>query len=112
MQHDIDEVIYESHILIVKKDYQQAKVRLEGLLEEGNHLSTSQKLNVLNKLLEISFIQKEYEQANVFGHQLYELVINRDNYKKVKDRLYYRLCKSDNWKSGRHFFSDICKNSN
>jgi len=107
-KEDIEELIYESHLLIVKKEYNEANVRLQKLLTIQGELSSSQKLNVLNKLLEISFIQKKHEDSNIYGHQLFDLMKDTPKYEEARKRLYNRVCVSDDWQGARTFFTDIC----
>jgi hypothetical protein len=107
---DTDELIYESHLLVVEKKYNEANIHLRNLLNIKEMLSFSQELNVLNKLLEISFIQKMYKDSSIYGHKLFDLIKDNPKYEDAKKRLYQRICISDDWQGGRDFFTDICLN--
>ena len=105
---DIDDVLAQATALIVRRNYVEGERILKCLLRENNDLNYRQRVNVLNGLLELSYINRDPESADIYGHKLLRLLDENPQYDYVKRRLKERLCESEDWASTRSLFQDVC----
>ncbi len=104
----IDNMILDSTIAIADKEFDVAVSILEELSLKESEMTVSQKMNILYGLLELSYITKKTEQADLYGHKLIKLFGDNSDYSEMKTRLLFRLCESEDWSSNRKLFDDIC----
>ena len=109
-KNQFDDLLLESTIAIVAKDYDKANQIVAKLLNDYQELTFGQKVEVLNTSLELSFINKNYKKSSYYGHKLFDLLGENDKYSKLRVKLKIRLCDSDDWSPARTYFDDICKN--
>ena len=108
---DIDDALARSTELIVKREFSEGEKILSCLLKENNNLNYRQKVNVLNGLLELSYINRDSKSADIYGHKLLNLLEESPQYDYAKRRLKERLCESEDWASTRTLFQDVCASS-
>lgn len=109
-EHEIDDLINKSTLATLRKDYCGANNILINILASKNNFTLGQEVNIYYKLLELTFLNKDYGKSKEYGYKLHNLIKNNDKYSSLNKRLIYRLCESEDWAIARESFNDICKN--
>lgn len=110
-KHEIDDLINQANLAAIKRDYVSANNILLDLLTNKESLSFGQEVNIYHRLLELTFISKDYNKSKEYGHKLYSLIEHNDKYRSLKKRLIFRLCESEDWAAARYTFNDICSSN-
>lgn len=105
---EIDDMLVLSTQKIVTKDFAGAKQISLDLLSSEHNMSYSQKVNTLNKLLELSYILNTPRDALLYGNKLMTLLNGNPKYSEVQKRLVARICHSSDWAKFKKQFSEIC----
>lgn len=90
------------------KKFGAAQARLINLLEQQSELTVAQEVNAKYRLLELTFITNDYSRTEHYARDLLDIMHKNPAYEKLRKRLVYRLCSSEDWMETRALFSDIC----
>lgn len=107
---DPDDMLVHAFQLKTNKNFEESLKAYEKIISLQDTLSFSQKVNAIYGALELTYVLKKETKATEYGHNLILLTSQDTKYQKVKDRLMYRLCKSEDWDFYRYNFKKVCNN--
>ncbi|EGM79249.1 hypothetical protein Rhein_0637 [Rheinheimera sp. A13L] len=105
---DINSIIALANDDIRAKKFAAAETKLINLIEQKTVLTVSQEVNAKYRLLELTFITNDYSRTEHYARDLLYIMHKNPAYEKLRKRLVYRLCSSEDWMETRALFSDIC----
>lgn len=105
---DVDSVIAFANDDIRAKKFDAAETKLKNLIEQKSGLTVSQEVNAKYTLLELTFITKDYSRTEHYARDLLGIMVKNPGYEKLRKRLVYRICISEDWIETRTLFADIC----
>ncbi|BDX07512.1 hypothetical protein [Planctobacterium marinum] len=81
---------------------------LKQTLESSHRISSTEKIEVLGRITEFSYIAKSYDDAVKYGTELFYFLNQFEDKKELQRDLIKRICSSKDWQATKEKYTVLC----